>query len=90
MAQLSTLGGTHHTPIMNNQQHIERIVSALEKKFTADVVYDYFSAFHDVVVLGHTSSRDDNPHEPSEQPSHGLYHTGAVAAEKLLSELSRV
>ena len=54
------------------------------------MVYDYFSAFHDVVVLGHSSSRDDNPHEPSEQPCYSLYHTGAVAAEKLLSELQEL
>ncbi len=74
---------------MNNKEHLERIASALEKQFSADVIYDYFSAFHDVVVLGHSSSRDDNPHEPNEQPSHELYQSGASAAEKLLAELRR-
>ncbi|MGZ4963208.1 MAG: hypothetical protein ACXWJB_08130 [Limisphaerales bacterium] len=75
---------------MTNKQHIEGIVSALEKQFSADVIYDYFSAFHDVVVLGHTSGRDDNPHEPNELPSHELYQSGAVAAKRLVAELRRV
>jgi hypothetical protein len=74
---------------MSNQQHIERIVSALEKQFTPDAIYDYFSGFHDVIVLGDTSSGDDNPHEPNEQPCHDLYKAGAVAAETLLSNLRR-
>jgi hypothetical protein len=74
---------------MNNQAHLQSILAALEKRFGADVVYDYFSAFYDVVVLGHTSHPDDNPHMPNEQPCHVLYHTGAVAAERLLSQLRR-
>ena len=73
---------------MDNHQHMERILKKLEKDFDPNVVYDYFSAFYDVTVLGHSSHPDDNPHEPHEQPSHRLYKAGAVAAEELISLLN--
>lgn len=74
---------------MTNQQHIDNILRKLEADHGAETVYDYFSGFSDVVVLGHTSNTDDNPHEPTEQPSHTLYHLGATAAEILMAELHR-
>jgi hypothetical protein len=72
---------------MSIRHSTDSIVRSLEKRFGREAVYAYFSAFEDVVVRGHTSSRDDNPHFPEEQPSHDLYQSGAVAAEKLLAEL---
>jgi hypothetical protein len=72
---------------MTNRQHLEGIIRTLEAKYTPDAIYDYFSAFHDVVVKGQSSSQHDNPHDPTEQPSHNTYHIGAIAAEKLMSEL---
>ena len=72
---------------MSNQQHLDNIRQKLEAEHGADTVYHYFSAFYDVVVLGHTSAPDDNPHMENEQPCHELYHLGAVAAEKLLAGL---
>lgn len=73
--------------IVTNQQPLEGILKKLEKQFQSDLLYDYFSAFHDVIVRGHSSIVDDNPHEPWENPSHLLYQAGAIAAEKLLSQL---
>jgi hypothetical protein len=74
---------------MNSQQHLENIARKLEAKYGEGFVYDYFSAFCDVIVSGHSSSPDDNPHLASEQPCHSLYHLGAVAAEVLLAELHK-
>ena len=74
---------------MTNQQHIERSLRALETKFGRDAVYDFFSGFHDVLVHGHTSKKEDNPHDPTEQPCHALYRHGAATAEELIAQLDQ-
>jgi hypothetical protein len=74
---------------MNNEIHMNGLRKVLEKQFDGDMVYPYFSAFYDVVVLGHSSHPDDNPHERDEQPCYDLYRMGAVAAEKLLARMRR-
>jgi hypothetical protein len=74
---------------MTNQQHIEKSLEALESKFGKDAIYDFLSGFHDVIALGHTSKKEDNPHDPNEQPSYALYQHGAVSAEKLIAQLDR-
>lgn len=74
---------------MNNQQHIEKSLQKLETTYGKDTIYDFFSGFHDVLVLGHTSDSEDNPHDPSEQPCHTLYRLGAQSAESLRKQLDQ-
>jgi hypothetical protein len=72
---------------MTNSKHIEDCLRKIEATYGKDVVYDFFSGFHDVIIRNHTSRSDDNPHELSEQPCHALYHLGARSAEALIEQL---
>jgi hypothetical protein len=74
---------------MTNRQHVDKILSKLEKDFGSDEVYDFFSAMYDVAVLGHSSQPGDNPHslEVGELKSHKLYKLGAQTAERLVRTL---
>ncbi len=74
---------------MNSLQHIEKSLREIEKKYGAEAAYDFFSGFHDVIVGGESSQENDNPHTPTEQPSHTMYHLGARAAEGLLAQLNQ-
>lgn len=75
---------------MSKETYMDGALKALESRFGRNIMYSFYAAFYNVVVLGETSHRDDNPYEPDEQPWHDGYRAGAVAAEKLLRDLSRV
>ena len=72
---------------MTNREHVESIIQVLEKQYGPDALYDYFSAFHDVVVLGHCRDEEDNPHLPTELPHHITYHLGSKGAQALVAQL---
>ena len=52
------------------------------------IMYPFYSAFYNVVVLGETSYRNYNPYEDDELPCYDGYHAGAVAAENILRDLT--
>jgi hypothetical protein len=76
--------------IMKSETYMEGALKALERQFGRNIMYPFYSAVYNVVVLGETSDRDDNPYETDEQPFYDGYHAGAVVAENLMRELRRV
>lgn len=75
--------------VMKKETYMDGALKALESRFGRNIMYPFYHAFYNVMVLGETSDRNDNPYEDDEQPWFDSYHAGAVAAEKILRDLGR-